>query len=454
MAFTTLADLSPISDDEFTDTFVRNQAIIFQNDQTDIVSKLDEREITTLKMLRNRLCEDTKAAFPDLSHRTPINRMVKHLVIQDIFHLGYSLVNALASKELDKVFAKTGATAAADTTLDDAQGVSATELASLIASVTELKAKVHKLEGDNADLLRRINTLPGCNCRCSGDGENRQDTMLLFSDTSASEEASSESDESSSKEQDLETEALRILQDLEKTDRKKERKERRQRRKSQSNNVVIEVNRGGNGAQDHRPLSAAVGSDNASVHPLQAATGSPTNEVYLGSVDLRNSTSDVAHHLNSNGVQLSHTDIRELGKNHKSKSFCLRVKGEDYQRVINTKSGSVWPAGVKVRPFLPREQHKTQKNKQRQGSGARPRNRAPRQHQNHGRRETNQKDGRPFRPRRGTYQGERDQGTVDNWWYSWDYRDSSDHSRYDDEWPSLPSRECSWNWDNYEQYSY
>ena len=83
-----------------------------------------------------------------------MNRKAKHLMVPDIFHLGYSLTNNSPSRDLDKVFGKPGQNAGdiVETEDDEAEaGTSGTatsvkDITGLITLVTKLKDEIGKLK--------------------------------------------------------------------------------------------------------------------------------------------------------------------------------------------------------------------------------------------------------------------------------------------------------------------
>ena len=59
----------------------------------------------TLNILCKLLSEKAVALYPHLADRCPINRLVKHKIIPDIYILGCSVANKQLAKNIVKIFA-------------------------------------------------------------------------------------------------------------------------------------------------------------------------------------------------------------------------------------------------------------------------------------------------------------------------------------------------------------
>ena len=91
-----------------------------------------------------------------------VQRKVEHTTTGDIYDLGYTIVNQMATKDVDKIFSNKS-----DFPEDTDAGQEVTKLAELFLIVINLLDKVKKLEnevtvlqGDNADLRVRLEVGP------------------------------------------------------------------------------------------------------------------------------------------------------------------------------------------------------------------------------------------------------------------------------------------------------
>lgn len=115
----------------------------------------------TLGILHKSLCQKVGETFPQFKDRRPVNRQVKHTVLPDIVHLGNSLANGQAFKDLDKIFACKEISTDTVSNSTDGQG---TNVPTSVPSYTDLFDIVVTLrdrlkELDSESLGKRIENL-------------------------------------------------------------------------------------------------------------------------------------------------------------------------------------------------------------------------------------------------------------------------------------------------------
>ena len=88
-----LPELDSINDDALLQVFWENRDTIFAYARSDIENTLAKRDLEVLKCVRVKLCEVAIKAFPEYSEKVPIKRKVKNKVVNDIFNLGFSIIN-------------------------------------------------------------------------------------------------------------------------------------------------------------------------------------------------------------------------------------------------------------------------------------------------------------------------------------------------------------------------
>ena len=101
-----LEKLSVTSDyDEFSDIFSSNLMKVFEYDQTEIIDFLSERTHTRDKLisLRQKMFDTLVTTKTELSSAAMYNRKKIKLIAEDIYILGYSVVNKASDKRLSKV---------------------------------------------------------------------------------------------------------------------------------------------------------------------------------------------------------------------------------------------------------------------------------------------------------------------------------------------------------------
>ena len=108
VTITDITELDVLDSSNFVNSFVACKGRIFEYTQSGIVTCLTKRDCDTLTALWVKLYDGVKTTFLDFALRLPMNRKAKHLMVPDIFHLGYSLTNNSPSRDLDKVLENQG----------------------------------------------------------------------------------------------------------------------------------------------------------------------------------------------------------------------------------------------------------------------------------------------------------------------------------------------------------
>ena len=312
---TQLNDLKVVADSDFTATFANSLDQVFIWATNDITSTLNHRNIDILSMLRNKLCEQAKDTFPQIASKTPINRRVKHLVIKDIITLGDCLAKGNSTNDLEKVVFSQ-ATNPADSHV-------AYELSIIVNMLDTLQSSVTSLSMENKQLTAKLESSLerkcSCKCQCNTPPVNTQSAEnvatppggLGQSVPSTSEEVPQAS--------------------------------------SSAPNSQVTVS----SPAATKPLSSAASQKptrNAQAQNV-APKGPSKKEVYFGNVNINNSAADIAFHLESKGIDLPASDVRLLKQRQDAASYCLKVQEKDFQKAADS-TQSIWPAGIKVRPFL------------------------------------------------------------------------------------------------------
>ena len=357
-----LTDLKRFPNDELNDVFMSHIEFIYQYGLQDIQSCIIERPLDTLEDLRKRLFLKLQQSFPQYSNMTMMNRKKQHTFCSDIAHLGYSVVNDNPSKELDKIcipFApdnEVGATSVSSLD-DDNQEMN---LSGLIALVTGLQKRVKTLEKELAQLKEKAG--PASQVKGSvvtqqakEDGKvatqqtsSNTETTAVNKPTSSVREVTTNPSHSDSSSDDLDDESEPEMTMV--TSKKKKRRKRR----SESTNALLQPN----------ALKAAevkaVEVKAAEVKPTDVAVvdHSQKKDIYIGGVHPSNTSNDIMQHLQMHKVKLTRDDIRPLNKGDIQHSFCVSLAPSAYNRVLVTGNDSLWPKGLKVRPFRPRKSQK------------------------------------------------------------------------------------------------
>ena len=433
-----LADLKNTAVDSFAETFMHNLSSIFQYTQTDIIEVIDIRCQNTLAVLRQKLCDEIKVSFPMYQQRRPISRKAKHLIAQDIFHLGYSLVNESVSCEAEKAFHKAGNEDAGneDEEQEENRPAANGELAKLIAAVAELQQAVNSLKTENKKLTKRIDEMPICKCAADHAGQPNNGERTEDPETSngpvveeAVQAGGSQVDaavtvsSSSSSHPSSDTES-------ESDDQSRNRRKRKKPKRSSgaNNNKCFPKKQASKTSDATSPNQVTNNNQPKSHTQLKAASPSPVvKEIYVGNVDPENSISDIVDHIKLIASPIGPSDVRELYKGHDAKSFCVKVPENNFNKVIS----AVWPTGIKVRKFYPKSNGAQQNKNQAHRRGAQ----GPQKGIKASNRTSQGQYARQPRNRPNTYQKQPFRS----------YQDQRDW--YDSEWPPLHRAREDYQWD-------
>ena len=409
-----------VNDCDFSDVFVANQEFIFQYNKINVLEMLECREIKVLDSLRSKLAETLQSNFPGLSTKVLCNRRAKNTYSNDIFLLGLSIVNNALNIDVEKIFIAKAASMIPDPQDDETTENELTSLPELISCITSLKRTIIRLENELkatnqkfdilSDSITRMNavkdpeaptpaaeppTQDQANPPEGNEGEAEADSgrsteVICISSTS-------ESDSSADSEQD-EYQVQRL---------EKKSKRRKKQRAQQKNSTP--------------GLLAASSSQTALVTPPAKDNAANVKELYLGNVHTDTSVHTVCSHLSSLNINVQPSDVKQLSQTKQSKSYKISIPTVHYEKVLS-KERPVWPKGVKVRPFYPKNQNRSQPGSSGlRGAGINTRRRDP-------------GSGRHYRPAsKPSNRQERRQPAYDH---------------TDDEWPRLPQTYHSRRYDD------
>ena len=98
LPITELAQLAQVKDDFFPASFVTNAKCIFDHDHNDIKKILNDKDLVTLKNIRNALLTGVEQLFPSFPAKLALPRTIsdKGIFIQDILLLGASIAKKIA----------------------------------------------------------------------------------------------------------------------------------------------------------------------------------------------------------------------------------------------------------------------------------------------------------------------------------------------------------------------
>ena len=302
-----------------------------------------------------------------------MNRKIAKTVSSDIVQLGYCIVNKQLTRDVEKFTSSVKPAGEKHTTdviqlSDDIQGLSELIIVviGLRKEVNDLRDLVAVVQAENEELKMSIN--PSATAAGSppvtSDSSNPisvtdkdsddavQPSKAEVPSTSAkstscdilsikvpnallSQKRGSSSDLESSSESDSSSESQLPPMTLVESRKKKLKNKRHPR-------------------APKKVIKAASTSDKNLPAPKTDSAAS-VKEVYIGNVDPSILTSDIVSHLQSHDIQVKKNDVRTLAKGDDYHSFCVKIPIVNSKKVLETGTKSIWPKGLKVRPF-------TQKN--------------------------------------------------------------------------------------------
>ena len=471
-----LPDLSNIDRELFPDCFMTNMNYIYQFGMKDIQDVIEKRSFADLSNLRDMLFAKFQSIFPDYTEKFLVNRKINKTISSDIVQLGYCIVNESITKDIEKVTCvdknnlaqnDRGTTPTTpNPTPEDLQDI--TQLILLVCNLrqelSQLKNTVTALQKEHSSARNsrepsdsNVAGPSGVTSPIKNDNSSiQQVTPVNAPDVSVIPKADTEatlkagvgtlmanalkshgssrrrSPSSSSSEAESVSDS-NTMPDMNMTIFESRRKRKERKKKSTP-------------AKPIKPAPVP-SSSNLGAKPSPSAT---SKEVYVGNVDPSINATDVSSHLQAHNLQIKRENIRVLANGPKYHSFCITVSADQYNKVLRSGDNSIWPKGLKVRPFSPKNKNPSpQKLKAADTQRNRPNFKSYNNHPNDNRRgnykmKSASANFRPRRPNNNSYHTY----DNDNYWLrqnthdSWhDYYDRPYFSKDQHDWPSLPERD-------------
>ena len=377
ITLTNLSDLINVAPASFTASFVNNINFIYQYNLKDVQDSLELRPFIELSNLRDVLFENFLTLFPAFPAKFLVNRKIAKTVSGDIVQLGYCIVNKHLTKDIDKFTSsvKPAGEKPSSSTLQlngDIQDLSkliimvtdlrkevndlkalvtsvqaenermkksfqssnASEGASPVASTSkDLQATVAKVSGDSVQSSETVNSTEA---QPSGSDRSREVPNALLphhrgSPSDPETVSPAESDSSSDSLSDSQLPNMTLVQSRKKKFRKK--------KQSPSPKSVIK---------------AAAASEQKSSKSKTDISGS-TSDVYIGNVDPSILVPDIVSHLHSHNIKVKKEDVHILAKGDIYHSFRVQTPAIYSKKLLESGAKSIWPKGLKIRPFTPKK---------------------------------------------------------------------------------------------------
>ena len=447
---TDISMFSTVSDGDFSTVFTDNLERIFQYNKNSVVDILKSRDTAVLDPLRLSLAHKLQIDFPGLTNKVLHNRKVPNTSASDIYLIGYSIVNNALSLEVEKVFVEKSpnltVVSQQDTTVENElttlpqMAICITALKKIITKLQEdlqvmnskyegLRDSMAKMETDRKQATQRSNTNHEARDSAgnSSDATSTQagnDAAIMKTDDTGSKHNPISILVSSEHESSSHSSGTELSDDeyqVQKQEKKRLKKKKKNRQGHSDPDLLAAFPQNSEGGIPTAKDNNVVRSD--------------AKDIYLGKVHVDSTIRSVCAHLRKHNIILEPSSVKQLSHTKDSKSFRISIP-EVHQQKVLAKDDSLWPKGVKVRPFYPRKENRSSSRtselrsvKTDRGAGRhyRPNSRPSRQQQQRQARYNNFDREWPRLPQ--SYHQSNDKS-------DWYYEDHEQYDSWDNEWYS------------------
>ena len=143
-----LDQLNCISNSALCQVLWGSNEIIFAYARDDFVKIMEQKDPSVLKDIKQFLCDKAGKMFPEFKIRKPVNRKEKNnkAAAQDIFDLGYSIINKKVTIDMDKIYHKTNKVTQEEVSVIKPALKPTSELAKIFSLVTDMQSKMEVFE--------------------------------------------------------------------------------------------------------------------------------------------------------------------------------------------------------------------------------------------------------------------------------------------------------------------
>ena len=122
--------------------------IIFAYARDDFVKIMEQKDPSVLKDIKQFLCDEAEKMFPEFKTRKPVNRKEKNnkAAAQDIFDLGYSIINERVTIDMDKIYHKIDKVTQEEVSVIKPALKPTSELTKIFSIVTDMQSKFEEFE--------------------------------------------------------------------------------------------------------------------------------------------------------------------------------------------------------------------------------------------------------------------------------------------------------------------
>ena len=338
---TSLVELISIKDEAIPSTFWENMSFIFQYSKTDVAETLEKLDINALKALREFLLVKLVVSLPDYVDKPAIKRKVKNTIIQDIYHLGFSIANNSPDKELDIIFNNKNDPSEPQTP-DIAQ---ITDLSQVIILVTNLKAELDTYKLEKAELEEKVRLITECCSIHISDSQVAPKVVDLVTNDNMGATIDPQIFVPQATISATVAKSAPGPSNLPVTNRLLPGTIRDQRGSSSSiYSTDTDSRHQYRSIPKRRPGNHRNTNNLTKAKPIKTAV--KKIHFFIGNVDESNTIQDIQFHLQDYGVKVELADIKEIPIKSNNKAFKILISADMAETVK-----SIWPKDVKAEPF-------------------------------------------------------------------------------------------------------
>ena len=369
--------------------FLSSMDVVFKYNSKEVQSCLDQLDIETLRQLHIELCTKFITCFPVYAGRRPTHRQLKKTIVPDIYHLGYSIVCDISTKEADKIFGKELHLVSDDEDLITDKTIELEHLLNILTDLTKrvqgLEKEVKVIKQENSKLKELLqndnhsvtslssqqtfisvpsNDPPSVDLPLTQPDPDTFDEplsqtypkMVLNTHPTLSDSTSSGGESCEESDSDAGSPFVPPNQYMKKIRKLENKVKKLSAIKSNKQHGIVKKTSETNKqkAQNHvKPLLAS-----KSTGLKSALSDNHDREIYIGGVSGDNGGEDISGFLETKGIN----NVRQISRLSQN-SFKFAVPTSDFQTVVKD---IIWPKGIYVRAFRKKKWNSHQPQKRRQ----------------------------------------------------------------------------------------
>ena len=352
-----LDQLNCISNSALCQALWGSNEIIFAYARDDFVKIMEQKDPSVLKDIKQFLCDEAEKMFPEFKTRKPVNRKEKNnkAAAQDIFDLGYSIINKKVTINMDKIYNKTNNVIQEEVSVIKPVLKSTSELAKIFSLVTDMQSKMEAFELQAERSRRKIEELEllverskACKCVCNSvtiaSADSKTVPNVLVPDAFGTAVSATLNNEPLPNAEDQSRVPANCNLPQQGQSSQRSRESACTQPDSDTSDTDMKpyiVKRKKKCHQNRQAKSIQTG-----VNPVLTGTMPEKRvDMFIGPVDKQNSVNDMRDHMEKHEIT-DISDIVEIPLNSGLKAFKVTIAKSKSEDIKN-----IWPKGMKVDKF-------------------------------------------------------------------------------------------------------